>query len=217
MKFLPFDEISIPVKITRQNRKSVRFKYVGTTCHISAPFFVSDEQIKGFCLEKKTWLIKTYQKVSRIEDFSQRNMILGKELKLVFHYGQDLAYELIEDELHITKNNRFSEESAYQKVKEMMAFDIILKILAEESMRMNVKIHSVNLRTLKASWGRCNSKKDITLSYKLIEYPIDFIRYVCIHELAHTFEMNHSSAFWKIVENYCPNYKVIKKMSTYTL
>lgn len=217
MKYLPFEEIHIPVSIKRQNRKSVRFKYEGTTCHISIPYFVSDEQLKSYCLAKKKWLIKTYQTQVTLNEVNQKNMILGREVNITYHPASHLDYSLNVNHLDIYKSNRLSEASAYAKVKDKMAFDLILPILAEESKRMNATIRSVNLRVLKASWGRCNSKKDISLSTKLIERPIEFIRYVCIHELAHTFEMNHSQKFWAIVEEYCPDYKQIRKQSTYTL
>ena len=35
--------------------------------------------------------------------------------------------------------------------------------------------------------------------------------YVVVHELAHRREMNHSKAFWKIVEAVLPDYKERRK------
>ncbi len=217
MQTLNFDDVSIPVLIKREKRKSLRFKYVGSTCHINAPSFLTDEQIIQFCDEKRRWLVKNYERALLLEDLDQRNMILGKEVELVYHLAKELSYELIDSHLHIYKSNRLSEASAYSKVKDMMAFDVILPLLSDVLQEMNLTMNSVNLRVLKASWGRCNSKKDITLSTKLIERPLEFIRYVCVHECAHLKEMNHSKNFWTLVENYCPDYKSIRKQSTYTL
>ena len=41
--------------------------------------------------------------------------------------------------------------------------------------------------------------------------PEPIAEYVVVHELAHLFEMNHSKNFWKIVENYIPDYKLRRK------
>lgn len=217
MDFLPFEKLQIKVSLKRENRKSVRFKYVGQTCMISAPFFVSDEQIKEICLKKKKWLLKAYQQVSKIQENNEKNLLLGNEVSVEYVKSSELRYDFKDTHLIIYKSNRLTEESAYLKVKAMMAFDVILPILSEVTKEMNVHIHSINIRPLKSSWGRCTSKKDITLSLKLIECPLDFIRYVCVHECAHTLQMNHSVAFWKIVEHYCPNYKRIRKLNSYTL
>ena len=32
------------------------------------------------------------------------------------------------------------------------------------------------------------------------------VQYVCVHELCHTREPNHSSAFWRLVARHCPAY-----------
>ena len=60
-------------------------------------------------------------------------------------------------------------------------------------------------------WGSCSSSGTIALSWKLIQCPLETIDYVIIHELAHLQEMNHSPAFWRVVESYCPEFRRIRK------
>ena len=65
----------------------------------------------------------------------------------------------------------------------------------------------VKIRGQKGRWGSCSSRKIINLNYKLLFMPERVARYVFIHELCHTIEMNHSAKFWQLVESCDPNYK----------
>ena len=39
----------------------------------------------------------------------------------------------------------------------------------------------------------------------------EILQYVVAHEMAHLVEMNHSPAFWKIVENLYPDWKTSRR------
>ena len=56
--------------------------------------------------------------------------------------------------------------------------------------------NSVSMKQLKARWGSCSHKRDITLNIFLMQLPWQLIDYVLVHELVHTKVLHHGQDFW---------------------
>ena len=77
---------------------------------------------------------------------------------------------------------------------------------------MGIKYGRITISGAKTRFGSCSSKGSLSFSYRLMLYPDEAVDYVVVHELAHIIEMNHSGAFYKIVESVLPDYKERQKL-----
>lgn len=66
-------------------------------------------------------------------------------------------------------------------------------------------------RGQKTLWGSCTRDNDISLNYKLLFLPAEYVEYVLIHELCHTIYFDHSARFWQLVEKFLPNWRNLRR------
>lgn len=79
--------------------------------------------------------------------------------------------------------------------------------LAAVSEEIGLPFHQVAIRGQKTRWGSCSAKGNINLNYALLMLPPEQVRYLFIHELCHTVHLNHSPAYWRLVERHSPDYR----------
>ena len=78
-------------------------------------------------------------------------------------------------------------------------FEATLPPLAEA---MSVRFRRVQVRAQRSCWGSYSSSGTISMNYAALFLPPDLARYLCVHELAHVRHMDHSSAFWALVDRH---------------
>lgn len=71
--------------------------------------------------------------------------------------------------------------------------------------------NDIKLKRMKTRWGSCSRKKNLNFNTKLALLPMHLIDYVIVHELCHLSEFNHSRAFWALVAQTMPDWKVKRK------
>ena len=77
--------------------------------------------------------------------------------------------------------------------------------------KLGISYGRVAIRAQRTRWGSCSSKGNLNFNCLLMLAPREVIDSVIVHELCHRREMNHSRAFWALVYEAMPDYKVWDK------
>ena len=83
-----------------------------------------------------------------------------------------------------------------------------LRVVSEE---LDLPFGKVLVKGQRTRWGSCSPHKTISINRNLLFLPVPLVRYVLIHELVHTIQLDHSPKFWELVGERLPCSKELEK------
>lgn len=114
--------------------------------------------------------------------------------------------------IHIsTAGNQAAIEKIIMQWYRREAMQLFTECIAHFAPLMNVSPREIKLSAARTQWGSCTVRGTVRLNWQLIKMPLHLIDYVVVHELAHLIEMNHSAAFWRVVEAVFPDYAKLRR------
>jgi predicted metal-dependent hydrolase len=82
----------------------------------------------------------------------------------------------------------------------------------ELAQRVGETVNRVSVRNQRTLWGSCvAARRTINVNWRCVLFPDEVRDYLILHELAHLRQANHSAAYWKQVEAWCPDYKTSER------
>lgn len=183
---------------------------------IYAPMFLLKRLVKS-----------SRQQLRHMIEKSQPNVIyqdgqnIGKSHTLVVRRGDKTDVKRHAQQIVVTLpiNKSLSDPEVSVKIREAVISALRIEAKAYLPKRLNYlaqqygfKYENVRFSHASSRWGSCSSNGTISLNIALMKLPFELIDYVILHELAHTVHMNHSSEFWKLVEQAEPRYLALRKI-----
>jgi len=87
------------------------------------------------------------------------------------------------------------------------AAEVLGPALKQCARELGFDFQRVLIRRQRSRWGSCSTRGTISLNCCLLFQRPQVVRYLMIHELSHTVQMNHSRRFWQTVSRHCPDYR----------
>lgn len=201
------------IKLSRSSRSSISITILRDgTVSVRAPYLIPKKIIEEFVKSKSDWIEKRLEIIKKnkttpkkFED-GEKIPFLGKDyiLELGSAYTK---IEIKEDKILFPLALSKRGQEALEKWYIGQAKSIIKKLVDEYSIKMNTSYNGIKFSDTKSQWGRCSHDNRLQFNWRLVMAPLLIVRYVVIHELAHTKEKNHSAKFWSVVRSANPSYK----------
>ena len=188
---------------------------------VSVPWRTSERYIARFLQDSAAWVLR------RLETWESRRPIarawrdgelvdyLGRQLRVTLATQGDYSLAQLEDGDVLSLSLPAPHDPAkvragLVKWYRRQALHYFHVRVQHFSARLAVEPPRVLLSNARSHWGSCNVKREVRLSWRLMQAAPHVVDYVVAHELAHLREMNHSVRFWRIVERLCPDYGSVR-------
>ncbi len=219
------DVNGIEVKIIKKNIKNVHlyvkppFGEVELTC----PLNFTDENALFFVKTKIGWIKRKKEEFENHSRQTYREFVSGESIYLwgAKYYlvvdsnpkqysikidGKNILYSVRKGSTSEQRANFFNEWYR-EKLR-----DEINKRLPNWEEKTGLYSSSYSIKNMKSRWGSCNhEKRSIIFNLQLVQKDITCLNYIILHELAHIKEKTHNASFTKILDQYMPNWREIKK------
>ncbi|MFW2545101.1 M48 family metallopeptidase [Primorskyibacter sp. 2E107] len=180
-------------------RLSLRLSRLDGRVTLTLPKGVSEREGRDFVLSKESWL---------------RGHLDGHEAAVAVGFGAVLPVHGVTLAVQAGAGRSVRHDgaallvpgAAEQVPRRVQAYlkTLARDRLAEASDRYSTALGRpyarLTLRDTRSRWGSCTADGGLMYSWRLIMAPPAVLDYVAAHEVAHLAQMNHSPAFWAVVE-----------------
>ena len=193
-------------KNTRAKRYSLRISNKDGKISLTLPRWSNLNEAMAFAREQEGWMRKHLSKQLPVitPTFGQKIMLDGDMVRI--EHGQGRSVSINDGAIYIPGSEKqlLGKLRAFYKT---MARERLVAASERYAGLLGRDIGTVTLRDTRSRWGSCTSDGRLMYSWRLMMAPRSVQDYVAAHEVCHLIEMNHSDAYWALVESIYPNYK----------
>jgi len=223
-ELLYINGIKYLVKIHYENRSDSRVSINKTTINIRIPSFLcsakKNEQLEKMKIWAKNKIMQNPEKfrLKPQKEYKNGDVIkIGEEdftLRIEFKSKKGSSARCIGNVIKLLISDNISRNWQNNHISSLISRCVAQKRLPKlqekihelNEKHFNRKINKIFFKHNKSNWGSCSNAGNINISTRLLFAPDKVLEYVCVHELAHLIEQNHSDRFWMLVETAMPDY-----------
>jgi len=196
-------------RVASARRFSLRVSRLDGKVTLSMPLRAREGEALAFLRGHEGWLRET---LLAMPDSARRPVGLGSLIpvegrELLLAAGTGRGIRLDGDRLLIPgdPSTAGARVAAWLKV---LARDRLARASTHYAGLVGRPYTTLALRDTRSRWGSCSPDGRLMYSWRLIMAPPTVLDYVAAHEVAHLVELNHSPAYWAVVNRIYPGWQV---------
>ena len=170
--------------------------------HMSRPWLASNSSALRFLESKRKWVENIYKKCLQKCELCPGDEIVIFDLRVILvHDAGRRANQFVQN-----NNGTYTlvvgggADMFQRRVRDFIKVEFLKRV--KEFVRTVPRDFwpaRIVVRDTTSRWGSCSTTGTMSFSWRLAFAPVAVMRYVVMHELAHTKHMDHSADFWATV------------------
>lgn len=210
--------VPVSYEFRRARRKTVGLVVNTQGLSVRAPAWVPEAEVQRFLHTKARWVVAKLQAVNERASAAPLAWLPGQSIPL---WGQPVKLSVVSsphgaapevcasaEGLRVSLPSADTPDAVRHAVQVWLmsqARPYLAARLDHFAPTVGVRWTALRLSHALTRWGSAHAHGAIHLSWRLLHLAPDLIDYVVVHELCHLREMNHSPAFWRLVEAVLPD------------
>lgn len=194
----------------RARRMILKIDHTTGEVHVTAPTKKSMKEALGFAAKEEKWIRAKLEQLPERQGFHDGAVIPFCGIPTTLYHDPERRRGVWHNAEEGTIGVSGDAEFIARRVNDWLrreARHALVDAVSGWTRRLDLALPKVSIRDTSSRWGSCSSSGALSFSWRLILAPPQVLAYVAAHETAHLRHLNHSKAFWKLVESLDPDYK----------
>jgi len=205
-------------------RRTVSIQIDAGEVVVRAPKTADALWINGWVQSKAAWIYPRLRRQQadleryKINPASGQILLFGESFQIEHSLARRSPEELLDRQnrlVYLSGRESFADSNRLEQRLKRLLHQAAKPILEQRTLELagatGLHPREVFVRSYKRKWGQCSSLRDVSLNWRILHLPVALQDYVIVHELCHLEQMNHSGAFWQLVERHCPAHKQLRE------
>jgi predicted metal-dependent hydrolase len=201
------------VRVSPRARRLTARVHVGGRVEIVVPVGVNAHTVRDFVQRFTPWIdrkVAAMQYATTPEEPVPRSVefaATGESIAVEWRRGPKRGLEQASSGIVLHADDERSARTLLRSWLKRAAQERLAPRLLQLAGELNYPVARVSIRCQRTRWGSCSTRGTVSLNCSLLFLKFEVVRYLFVHELAHTKHMNHSAQFWHLVEKIEPDYR----------